>query len=156
MTFYDEGRYTCRLTTHGIDKLNSEKATPYVFISFYPIVDGEDGQYERSVKLWLTEKTVKRTIETLRDLGWEGDRFADLPKHSFAGKQVEIECTHNGQYEDWDFPFVQPARAVQADEAVAKKLDALFGKQLKATAAVAAPAAAEDDIGQVGEDDIPF
>lgn len=151
MAHYEQGYYECQISDQGFD-VSKEKKTPCFWLRFMP----EGGEYEREVKLWLTDKTIESAVSRLRSLGWEGNSFRDLEPggHSFAGTVVRLRCEHSQDgdkvYENWEFPA--PESNSENKNGVAKKLDTLFAKALKGgkSAAKAVPAVVEDD------GDIPF
>jgi len=152
MAHYKKGLHECKIRLVYIER-SSRKNTPFVAFRFTP----SGGEYERTVKLHLTTKTVDRTIAILRGMGWTGSRFSDLEHDSFSGKVVELNCFHEpfegNDYDKWEFPPPQSVIDPVTDPAVAKKLDALFGSELKKTATKAETVPAEVD---EGGDDIPF
>jgi len=155
MAHYEKGQYDCQIHSHyfGESKL---KKTPFLAFRFTPA----GGEYEREVLLYLTPNTVDRAIAILREMGWHGSRFSELDHVRFNGKLVVLDCTHehsNGNdYDKWDFPRPKSENGSVNDPAVAKKLDALFGSELKKTATAKAAETVPADAGDVEGDDIPF
>lgn len=145
MTYFDQGKYLVEITAQGFDE-SKEKKTPFFWLTFVPLgrINPEDPggvlipchEYEREIRLWLTEKAAPYTISRLRSLGWSGDSFGELEpggEFTFVGKHVKLRCTHkheNGKtYDVWDFP---PAgNDAHHNEGVARRLDSLFGKELR-------------------------
>jgi len=152
MAHYEQGRHECKIRSHYFGE-SKVKKTPFLAFLFTPLV----GEYEREVQCYLTPKTVDRTIAILRDMGWHGSRFSELEHVSFNGKLVELNCKHehvNGNdYDKWEFPMPKAEIEAVNDSGGAKKLDALFGSELKKTATKAETVPAEVD---EGGDDIPF
>ena len=162
MAHYAEGLYECIIRDQGFDE-SREKRTPCFWLRFVPVKSNGhhvDQDYEREVKLWLTDKTICQVVERLRTMGWTGSSFKDLEPggFSFEGTNVQLRCFHsevNGKvYENWEFP--PPATPGSENKStVAKKVDALFGKALKAKATNAStsanPASTVDD-----DDAVPF
>ena len=153
MATYEEGHYIVRVIGQGFGELPNEKRTPYFFIQVEPIgmVNPADPTgalfgceaYARTVNLYLTEKAIDFSLQRLYRLGWQGQSFVDLdgdsPVHSFAGQQIELVCRHDHSggktYDNWEFPPLD-SQPVKSDPAVAKRLDALYGEQLRKAAAV--------------------
>jgi hypothetical protein len=160
MAHYDQGLYDCIIKSQGFD-VSKEKKTPCFWLRFLPVKkDGEeiDAEYEREIKMWLTDGTINRVIDRLRSLGWKGSSFKELEpggKHAFAGTNCQLRCEHeqNGStvYEQWEFPAPRSAPP-ENKTGVAKKLDALFGKALKGKPVSAEPVATATS----ETDDCPF
>lgn len=80
-----------------------KKGTPSVVLKFqthYDVLHPEQ-PYETILvtNLWLTYKTVDRTLKTLKDIfGWEGDRITELNEPVFRGKEVNLVC----EWEEWE------------------------------------------------------
>ncbi len=97
-------------------------------------------QYDRTIYLTVTEKSRELILAKLRWAGWQGDRFESLTS-DIAGNGVRAECKHEnsvsekyrGQLtEKWDLELPPLAsKPLENKPAVAKKLNALFGKMLK-------------------------
>ena len=133
----NEGTYTVTIETQGLSV--AKTGTEYIFFTFKP-----DGKYERTAKLYLTDKTIDRTLDDLAKLGIQGfNSFGDLDPDSnsgynIVGNEVEMECRHEqGQdgktYERWGVPYTPAAKdpPVPATTKAIRGLDALFGKALK-------------------------
>jgi hypothetical protein len=74
----------------------------YVAVCF-DLSDPNDGYYGWSITafLYLTDKTIDRTVESLRHMGWGSDDLADLPGLAAAGQlatEVELVIDH----EEWE------------------------------------------------------
>ena len=109
---------------------------------------------ERTIWRTITDKTIDRFIQDLQTLGFKGTSFSQLePKgdnyHNLSGTEVPVYCEHEtsnqtGELrEQWG--IVNEGGAPQVKELDPKgirKLDALFGKQLKALSAPEAASAA--------------
>ncbi len=171
-TYYEPGRYACRVIAQGFGE-SKKKKTPYFFLAVKPIglrdPADPDGRllgcadYPREVQLYISDAAAQYTIERLRLLGYRGDSFRDLePGGSFSlvDSEIELECKHetnDGEtYDRFGFPFEsEPAENV---EGVAKKLDGLFGKELRKTAPKkgtnSTPEPEPEPVG--AGDDIPF
>jgi hypothetical protein len=169
-TYYSPGDYLCKIVGQGFAE-SKDKKTPFLFLVVRPVAqfglnpEGEeqqypvDANYERTVSLWLTDKTVERTAERLVELGWQGSDWNDLAPGGacdLTGTELRLTCTHE-LYEDktrekWDFPY--SGGVAQHDPKVGKKLNAMFAKALRKPSGPArSPATAAR--GPSG-DDIPF
>jgi hypothetical protein len=173
--YYQPGDYLCKIVNQGFAE-SKDKKTPYLFLVVRPVAqygmsdEGEqeypvEMQYDRTVSLWLTDKTVERTAERLCEIGWAGADWNDLAPGGvcdLTGTELRLTCVHelynNEPREKWDFPF--SGVPVQHDPSVSKKLNALFGKALKGHQAGAAkPARQAAPAGLAAtarEEDLPF
>lgn len=175
MPSYDQGVYeNVEITGQGFSQ-SKEKKTPYFFLTISP------GEYERTISFYLPdgkEDAVDRMLDSLERLGLNMnglERFAQLDPRSqahvsFVGSTVTVECKHetnNGKtYERWDVPFLGGVKPVELDQPAIRKLDAMFGKKLKAKAATAKPKPkpakplsqdiAEAAAAPEADDEIPF
>lgn len=167
---YERGRYVCEVVAQGFSEAKNEKQTPFFYLTFKPVAllnpSNWDEQfacdnYERDVKLWLSSKAVPFSIARLRGLGWNGNSFRELEPgggYSFVGQKVELVCDHEtndgNTYDRWDFPF--EGNSIQHEESpgLAKKLDSLFGRELKKTASELSQETVPP--AEVDDEDIPF
>src|SRR6185312_8836763 len=183
--YYEQGRYWGKLKAQGMGE-SKEKKTPFFAASFDILgrVNLQDPQGElprcpqgeRTVYLYITDKTVDRVIEQLAALGYSkpGFRFLDPETAGFvdlSGNEVALFCEHEeyqgkmkekwGIHQDRGRPTLEPL-----DQKGLKALDNLYGKQLKALAKPEAEAAAAPKAetkketvppnGDIPDDDIPF
>lgn len=82
----------CIVTGNALSK-SSNKGTASVKIALETVA--KEGEPSRPLwaDLWLTEKTMERTIETLeKTLGWQGKSFAELNEPVLAGVEVIAVC----------------------------------------------------------------
>lgn len=82
----------CIVTGNALSK-SSNKGTASVKIALETVA--KEGEPSRPLwaDLWLTEKTMERTIETLeKTLGWQGRSFAELNEPVLAGVEVVAVC----------------------------------------------------------------
>lgn len=82
----------CVVTGNALAK-SSTKGTESVKISLETLP--KEGETVRPLwaDLWLTEKTIERTIETLeKTLGWQGKSFAELNVPILVGVEVVAVC----------------------------------------------------------------
>ena len=197
--FYEPGFYLCNVDSHAFQESKNGnpmivfKVTPEarLYSAFDAAGEPTESQtplaksYQRTSRLTIltdSEQSMDFALMKLREAGFEGNRFADL---DLVNCRVRMECTHEpgkGEYagstfERWEFPL-PPRESVplESDDKIAKRLDNLFGKKLKASAsdkpkATAKPAPEEkpdtsgdnlkpNDPSKLGtpieDDDIPF
>jgi hypothetical protein len=177
-TYYPQGAQQADIVAQGF--VDGEFGWQFT-LTIIPV----GGEHKRTVYLSLTDqhgarhKHADNSINVLRHLGFHGAEadFARLDPghpdcHSFAGQGVEAYCNHktkdNGTaVEQWYINTPRAATAVKPlEKDMARKLNALFGKELKAGTSIApsvptptpptgitpAEAAAETET----EDDVPF
>lgn len=182
---YEQGKYKFKITAQGFTQAKS--GNPQFFLTgkvtgqinprnATEIYDCDN--YERTIKVTITDNTIDRILSDLRNIGFTGSRFSELdpsnPKcHSFVGTEIDAECRHkpgrddkSKLFEDWDFPYSRaPREAIASDKSVASKLDALFGKKLSEVngGAKRAPAQRREpepvsvaDGNRPPDDEIPF
>lgn len=177
MAHYSPGRYRCKIVEQGFSE-SREKKTPCfaIKVKVIGLVDQTNGDllpcdsYERTVTLWLTDNTIENAIRNVRSLGFDGASFRELdpevPGHTtLVGTEADFLCDHedyNGKaMERWEFPPPE-ARHLERVSGLSKKLDALFGKSLKAAAGPKATVAKSKQEGAAApagpseKDEIPF
>jgi len=82
----------CIVTGNALSK-SSNKGTASVKIALETIAKEGEPSRHLWADLWLTEKTMERTIETLeKALGWQGKSFAELNDPVLAGVEVVAVC----------------------------------------------------------------
>lgn len=182
--YFAAGRYWGKLIAQGMGE-SKEKKTPFFAATFEivgkvdlakpdgDLLDCPNGQ--RTIYLYITDKTVDRVIEDLKALGYDKPafRFLDPETPGFvdlSGREIGLYCTHEeydgkfrekwGIHRDGAGPKIEPL-----DQKGLKALDNLFNKQLKALAVPAEPAKAADPATNhapetvppgVPDDEIPF
>lgn len=146
---YEPGRYVGVVTDQGLTKASTGTIQLVLKIRItegtQPARDVE--QYERTLFLAITDKTLPYLVPKLQALGYNRDSFAYLdktnPQHQdLAGTKAEFFCKHepgkDGDLrERWDVCSPSALDLKPPDVADVRKLDALFGKQLKALKAAA-------------------
>lgn len=183
--FYQQGVYVCEVLQQALSE--STKGTPVFLLKFQVLgapVAGSDNyepvrqSYERTMYLYITEKTMEFFSEKMRTLGFGGDSLGQLdpesPNHvSFVGNQFDAYCKHEpgqkgGMREVWDVS--RGSSALDVVPVAAKKLrqlDQLFGRAVGKQAPgrtakgagstpPAAPPAVYSDDTEITDDDIPF
>lgn len=170
------GKYRFTVTAQGFSQ--GKNGTPFFFLEGTPAAiiypDGQEydcEHYSRTIKLYITDKTVDARRRELEKLGFTGP-FSNLEPtkaghHSFVGNDIEATCQHepgtgdnaSKTFEKWELPFEGSQREATANTpGIASKLDSLFGK--KAGPATPAPkkAPSRPPVGQGvgGPADTPF
>lgn len=146
MITYDKGRYKIKVQAQGFSE-SKEKKTPFFFLEGKVVaaMDPATGdwsetelQYTRTLSLWLTDKTAEQTAERLQSLGWNG-KWSDLDPsnrnfHDFNGTEVVVDCKHDkydgGESEKWEWPY-DGGNMFENDPSITKKVEAMFGRNLK-------------------------
>lgn len=178
---YEENNHRVKITKQGF----SEAKYGLQFVLTVLPIDHPSG-YERTVYLSLTDidgeraQYADKTIEVLKHLGFYGDE-ASLARldpdhaqcHSFVGVECEAYCKHKTKddkvFERW---YINTPRSGGVEyntpkAAMMRKLDNLFGKELKEPPPETTPqqnAPSPDNPGitpqeataTTGEDEIPF
>ena len=144
MAHYEPGDYKALVKGQRFGE--TKNGVPFFALDITPI-DGENLPseiYDRDLKFFLSEKAYPYALEKLRHLGWEGHNFTDLdpatgPKHDFKNQVIEVVCSHNGDYDQFDLKGPDGGggerKPPASDTSVAAKLNATFGKSLVADAA---------------------
>lgn len=182
--FYEEGLYIGDCIGQFMGQ-SETRGTPYFAMRFSILarVKNEQehnvAQKERTVYMYLSEKSMPYTIENLAYLGFEGTSVAQLDPsspnhHSFIGKRCDLWCKiepyEGSPQEKWSVsvPYEpKPVKAIEPKDM--RRLDDLFGKSMKsrkpasksaAPAAKPAPSgggtAVADRPAPPTQDDIPF
>lgn len=180
-TFYQPGRYWGKITEQAIGKTSN--GNPQIVLRFLVLgrinpanPEGDllpvESQMERTFYRVITEKTIDFVMQDLETLGFSGTSFSQLdPNHEssqdLTGKELEWSCSHESYQDDmkerWHLArsgvVVQPLESKEL-----RKLDAMFGKQLKAGASKKPNDKPQDESGrkvpepvnETESDDIPF
>lgn len=159
---YAEGVYECEIVAQGLNT-SKTKGTPGVFVDIMP----RNGQYDRRIQWWITDKTVDFVIRDLRLIGFSGESWSEFDPTSekfydFTGKTIQAQCKYERDatdqskvYERWELPYEgKPRETKLLDRKEVRKLDMMFGKQLKAAKLEAPAAQIAADIA--ADDGIPF
>jgi len=170
--FYEVGRYACRLGQHAM--VEKEKG-PQLVLRFKVLGRYDNmGQvhdvrsYERTYYRVFNENTINFAIEDLKALGFAAPKFSSLDPEdsdpfSFDGIECDMWCSHkedrNGDKQESWGPAKQAGSSEiegkRVDRSALRRLDNLFGKQLRPEAARNAKPAPVPPQG-VSEDDVPF
>lgn len=181
--FYESGKYIGKVIQQGFTKAKTG-TTQFVLrvkVLGYPNEDGsytpDAHQYERTIYMPITDKTIDFVAQTLEYLGYNRPGFGPLdpshPQHqSFVDNQVDLYCAHeadqNGeQRERWriDRGMGSGAKLDPLSPKEVRELDALFGKAIRpaGTSAPSTPSPAKSNPNdfvlagtEITDDDIPF
>lgn len=182
--FYEPGFYLCNVDSHAFQE--SKNGNPMIVFKVTPearLVGRFDSageyteeqapvarSYQRTARIVInteSEASMDYALMKLREAGFTGTRFADL---DLANCRVRMECRHEdgkGEYvgsvfEQWEFPLPQRESVpLESDDKVARRLDNLFGKKLKASGGEAPAKPAREKVDTQGHNllddgDVPF
>ncbi len=175
----DEGTYHGKLLTIGTGKLETVKATPYIWAKWRITHVAGDGKWidiapvERESRWWDTPAAEQYTCERLMMLGFNGDianpQFTADPHPQTVG--VQLVCKHDTRgektYENWDLLREGGSREHSAWDADAERLfNAKFATRKASSPVPTAPASPEPGpvtetivpapTGDIRDDEIPF
>lgn len=151
MPSFQPGTYLGRVVSQELGK-SSKAKTPQVVIRF-EILDELDAMGEpcglqyrgetRSVYLYLKEgKSIEISLKALKLLGFSGTSFGHLDPENgdfqdLSGTEAKLYCKHEeyeGEMQErWGISTPRDSQPLEASDL--KKVDALFGRALKAQAA---------------------
>lgn len=173
--YYNPGNYIGEVVQQALTKASTGTpqfalrvkilGTPGDGESYEPIRD----QYERTIWMALTPKTIPFVTDALEHLGYKHSSMGPLdpahPQHqSFTGQQVELYCSwENDQQgnsrEKWRISTrIAGMKITPLESKEIRELDALFGKSIR-PAASSEPAAkpqTTSDATMITDEDIPF
>lgn len=176
--YYERGLYDFQVTNQGFGFTESEKNTPFFFLEGMPVafVNGQErldvpSQFNRTITLYITDGTRDFVVDKLVSIGWDGLKWSDMDpsengKFDFRGTVISAFCSHkpglkepSRLFENWDIS--KPRTPKENDSSVARKLDALHGRDLKAKAktkpkTVSRELAEEARAMGAADDDNPF
>lgn len=89
----DEGQYPAKAIEHELGYAK-ESGNEYIAVQF-EIIGGKFHGMNVSWKGFFTEKTIDRTLESLRYCGWKGDNILNLNAEGFGENLVNIVVQHN-------------------------------------------------------------
>jgi len=180
--YSDGGRYKCTVNGQAMSE-SSEKGTPCFVLSFvvntYIDANGNEEdldsveQKERSIYLYITDKTIDFLLDDLEHLGFTGRSFSQLDPEkkdhqSFIGDVIQCRCKHEEyegeQKERWS---LDRGRVIAPlDGGKLQKLDTMFGQELANRFGAAAPKKKApkkkpakqqvEETSPPADDDIPF
>ena len=145
--YYPQGSYSGRVLRTELGA--SSKGTPQFTVTCQILEAHDqfgsapvDQSYERTVYLYLTEnpKSIEITAKQLKVLGFKSSKVSALKDADFTDVDIPLYCKHE-EYEGemrerWSINTPREHReAKPVDPSELRKLDALFGKALKAQAA---------------------
>jgi len=172
---YDQGIHVGEVLQQGLTKAATGTFQFVLTIRVLGVADPRDptsytphrNQFQRSIYMAITEKTVEYVVPSLETLGYEGSTFGALdpghPEHqSFVGKTFDFLCTHEADQEGnmrerWSvartakLPELKPLESREM-----RQLDALFGKALAGKGKKKEPVLVPGDALEIDESEIPF
>jgi len=168
--FYSVGLHVGEITKQGLSKTSTGKPQFVLGVKILgqPSADGVvpwQQQYERTVYMVLTDKTIDFATENLKRLGFTGTSLSQLDPsnatfQSFKGNQVELWCKHEpdqqGQMrERWQVSNggINAISGDPLDQREMRQLDTLFGRALR-TGTPPSPSAYTNT--EITDDDVPF
>ena len=157
--FYEPGRYWGKITRQKLGQAST--GTPQLVLSFTVLgkVDPADPdgnllpvmqQYERTIFRSITEKTIEWVGQDLETLGFTGGSYRQFDEDDpeccdLRGNELAFSCNHEAHYktgepcEKWSIASDGSGLEVKPlDDQAIRKLDAMFGKQLKKKPATSA------------------
>jgi hypothetical protein len=103
---HPEGWYNLEIIENGISQAGTGSYS--VYLIFKPI----NPSYPNLVRdLYLTDNAIERTVQTLRELGFQGDKFEDFKNNPqlMAGIVARVQVNHE-DYQKQDGTTVKIAR----------------------------------------------
>lgn len=173
--YYNPGNYVGEVIEQALTK--AKTGTPQFVLKVKILGHPGDGehyqpipdQFERTIWMALTEKTVPFVSDALAQLGYKHGSMGPLdpshPSHqSFTGQQVELYCSwgndQNGNSrENWRISTRMGGMKITPLESKeVRELDALFGKAIKPAANGEAVARTKPTYDEtvITDEDIPF
>lgn len=146
--YYDVGLYLGQVTAQAMGETKNGNTQFVLTFNVLGKIDQTEPdkliqceQYQRSVFMVFTEKTIDFLLEQLQSIGFHKPSFSFLdpsrPDHqSFVGQEIEFWCKHSeweGKVsEKWSISNGGGMKPVQP--AAIRKLDAMYGAKLKGAA----------------------
>lgn len=136
-----EGVYNATIAGQGFTISKNGTNGFWLRCQLHDVSDNNGDAVERTIYWYLTDATIDFVIEKLGRLGFVPESFTELDPlhpnyHAYAGQQVELYCRHevyDGKArEKWDFSNPEFAGPKSLEPTEIRKLDALFGRKLKA------------------------
>jgi len=112
--------YEGKIQSHALGE-SKENHTPSVRLKVDAVLDQDTGNPVSKqfwVDLWLTDKAIQRTAETLRSLGFQGSSFAEL---NFGQDLVGVPCELVTQFEQYNGQDVERVKYVNAPGSYANR-----------------------------------
>lgn len=173
---YQQGRYRVRVAAQSFSA--SKNNSPQFVLLVTPIGHYNQGRpggglevcdnYERTIFLTITDKSIDFVIDKLAAIGFDGRSFTELnpetPNHvSLVGIEFDATCKHDEYQgvlrEKWDVSTMAVSPGEPLDGSALRKLDARYGSKLKrgvGQAKTVKREVAQATVSNVGDDDIPF
>jgi hypothetical protein len=139
----DEGRYLVRITNQCFTS-SKQKGTLGFVLTFRPVrrLDRPESPakpFQRDTTLWITDRTLKRVLHQLHELGYEGADLKGVDPdtkgfHDFRDLEIELTCSHEpgstGEiYEQWSF---ESSQQNLADKTLLRHFDRLLNSEKEA------------------------
>lgn len=154
---YPKGRYLAEVIEQALGKAQTGTAQFVLKVRILECLTprAETDQYERTLYLALTDKTMEYVVPKLQGIGYTRDSLKYLDPsepnhHSFAGQQIEVFCNHENNrdgvpQEKWDIARQgsKPLEVTPVDKSALRSLDLLFGKAAKQAGGMAKATAAQ-------------
>ena len=169
---YEQGLHLGQVVEQGLTKAKTGTAQFVLKIKILGVPDGEGSyvahreQYDRTIYMALTEKTMPYVKENLERLGFEGTSLGQLdPAHAqaqkFTGKQVEVWCKHERDQqgelrERWQISTGGGSLGDPLDQREVRNLDGLFGRMSRPSTPTPIRSEPYGDGTGISDDDIPF
>lgn len=146
---FDKGNYKARMVKHQLGETsNKNPQIVYTFTLLAKVVGGKEepcDSYERSIFRVLTENTIDRAVDELKQLGYPHPTFDQLDPshssaHSFTDQDVNVYCQHKKNEkgedkEEWGFDMGNGGVQVKPlERSAVAALNAKFGSALKSGA----------------------
>jgi hypothetical protein len=160
---FEPGRYKFKVTGQGFAA--SKSGTEFFYLGGIP--QTHDMPYQRTIRLYISEKAKWSTAEKLRSIGWMASKWSTLDPatpgyHNFTGQTIEVVCKHEEykgeMQEKWELPFGKETEAAPADHSIAGRLDTKFPleEEKKPKVDRSRKPLAESLAEIEGDDDLPF
>lgn len=148
MAIAPESIYEARCIAIGIE--TTMKGDDYISADF-DVVSGDE-TYTVEWRGWLTEKTERKTMETLRLLGWQGDDiYNDLAAEGCLRNKVELDVRHE-EYKGKTTARVSFINGPDLDPAATEKKREAKRDRMRRLATQVKPIAQDQD----DSDGVPF
>lgn len=174
--YYDEGVHLGEVLQQGLTEAKTGTAQFVLKVKILGATEASDPmdefaphgqQYERTIYMPLTDKTVEFVVPQLQTLGFTGKSLGQLdpshPSHqSLVGVRAKLWCGHKPDQsgdirEKWSISR-ESAPVTPLEPKKLRQLDALFGKALQGGAKLTPQPSSRVAVADQGitDDDLPF
>lgn len=143
--YYAKGRYRAQVKEQALGQAQTGTTQFAVKVTILECLTplSEVSQYDRTIYLAITDKTMEYVVPKLQGIGYTRDSLKYLdPKepnhHSFVGQEIEVFCNHENNrdgvlQEKWDIARQgsKPLDVKPADKNAIRTLDMLFSRAVK-------------------------